>query len=49
MKASKKSMNKEWHEKHKMPGNANLEQRIAWHIAHSKHCGCREMPPKIWE
>jgi hypothetical protein len=40
-------LNKAWHEKHVMPKNATLEQRVKWHEAHSKHCGCREMPASI--
>jgi len=40
-------LNKFWHERHPMPKNPTLEQRIAWHIEHSQHCACREMPPSI--
>lgn len=40
-------INKEWHEAHRMPKNAKLDQRIQWHIEHAKNCGCREMPEKI--
>ncbi|MFY7838676.1 MAG: hypothetical protein ACOVP7_00315 [Lacibacter sp.] len=40
-------LNKEWHLQHPMPKNASLDERIAWHIAHAKHCACREMPDKI--
>ncbi|MCC7030910.1 MAG: hypothetical protein IT257_11450 [Chitinophagaceae bacterium] len=39
--------NHEWHLKHKMPLKASFEQRLAWHIEHAKHCGCRKPPPKI--
>lgn len=42
-------MNKEWHEHHRMPANATLDQRIAWHIEHTKHCQCRPMPANIIE
>jgi hypothetical protein len=42
-------INKEWHEAHRMPRNATLEQRIKWHIAHQKHCGCREIPARLKE
>jgi hypothetical protein len=41
------AINKEWHEKNRMPKNPSTEQRIKWHIEHSKHCTCREMPPKL--
>jgi len=40
-------INKTWHQSHRMPVNATLDQRIAWHIEHAKNCGCREMPEKI--
>ncbi len=40
-------LNKEWHLKHPMPAKATLDQRIEWHIAHAKHCSCRDMPEKI--
>ncbi|HEX5113035.1 MAG TPA: hypothetical protein VFV79_09315 [Saprospiraceae bacterium] len=40
-------INKEWHLKHKMPKNPTLEQRIAWHKEHQKHCACRDMPDQL--
>ena len=42
-------LNKEWHLRHPMPENPTLEERIAWHIDHARHCGCREMPANIRE
>jgi hypothetical protein len=30
-----------------MPKNATMEQRIAWHTEHVKHCGCRPMPEGV--
>lgn len=36
-----------WHAKNKMPKNPTIQQRVAWHIDHSKHCKCQEIPPKI--
>ena len=30
-----------------MPPNANLKQRVAWHIAHAKHCACRPTPARL--
>jgi hypothetical protein len=38
-----------WHEKHRMPAKATLEQRIAWHLEHRKHCSCRPIPAKLAE
>jgi len=32
-----------------MPANATIEQRIKWHIAHQKNCGCRPVPEKLME
>ena len=46
MKANSK-INREWHELHRMPKNATLEQRIAWHMEHAKHCKCRPIPEKL--
>jgi len=40
-------MNKVWHQRHKMPVKATLEQRIQWHAEHTEACGCRPMPPRI--
>jgi len=40
-------MNREWHEAHPMPRNANLQQRIDWHMAHTAECGCREIPDSV--
>jgi hypothetical protein len=40
-------IDREWHEAHPMPERATLEQRIAWHLDHAKHCGCRAMPARI--
>jgi hypothetical protein len=36
-----------WHERHPMPKNPTTEQRLAWHQAHEKNCGCRPMPAKL--
>ena len=40
-------LNKEWHLAHQMPENATTEDRIAWHIEHSKNCACRPIPEKL--
>jgi hypothetical protein len=40
-------LNREWHEKHRMPQKATLEQRIQWHLLHRRHCSCRPIPPKL--
>lgn len=40
-------INKEWHLKNKMPKNPTMEERLKWHLEHSKNCQCREMPEKL--
>jgi hypothetical protein len=40
-------VNRGWHDTHRMPRNANLEQRIAWHIEHAAQCGCWEMSDSV--
>jgi hypothetical protein len=39
--------NASWHHKHPMPMQSTLDQRVQWHLAHAKACGCREMPPTV--
>ena len=36
-----------WHQKHPMPKNPALEQRVDWHLAHAKACGCRNIPKTV--
>ncbi len=43
------SINKEWHLKNKMPRNPTFEQRVKWHLAHSKNCSCRPIDVKLVE
>ena len=40
-------INRDWHERHRLPRNANTEQRIEWHIEHAAKCGCRDMPDSV--
>ncbi len=40
-------MNAAWHDAHPMPPRATLDQRVAWHVAHAKACGCRPMPATV--
>jgi hypothetical protein len=40
-------LNAKWHEAHRMPGKASLDERVAWHLAHAKACACRKMPASI--
>jgi hypothetical protein len=41
------AINKAWHQAHRMPKNAKLDQRIAWHREHAKVCACRPIPEKL--
>jgi hypothetical protein len=41
------SINREWHQKHKMKKNATEKEKIKWHIEHEKNCSCRKMPESI--
>jgi hypothetical protein len=45
--ALKSALNKEWHRTNRMPPKATREQRIEWHAAHARVCGCREIPDSI--
>jgi hypothetical protein len=38
---------KEWHRLNCMPLKATREQRIKWHAAHARVCGCRAIPGSI--
>ncbi|WP_341677545.1 hypothetical protein [Niveibacterium sp. SC-1] len=40
-------LNRDWHARHPMPPNANLEQRVTWHLAHAQHCACRPVPDSV--
>jgi hypothetical protein len=41
-------INAAWHKAHRMPQRATLEQRVNWHLAHLKACGCRtDLPATI--
>lgn len=42
-------INKEWHEKNKMPKNPTFEQRVKWHLAHKNNCSCRPIAGKLAE
>lgn len=40
-------MNAPWHRRNVMPMNPTLDERIAWHREHRRHCACREIPAKL--
>ncbi len=37
----------DWHRANPMPKNPTLDQRIAWHVGHARHCACRPVPPRL--
>jgi hypothetical protein len=45
--AGRRRLNAEWHERHPMPKSPSTQQRLTWHVAHEKNCGCRPMPAKL--
>jgi hypothetical protein len=40
-------LNAAWHDAHPMPKGAPLAQRVTWHLAHAKACGCRAIPMTV--
>jgi hypothetical protein len=36
-------INATWHKSHPMPAHATPQQRLRWHVAHAKACGCRKL------
>lgn len=42
-------INKDWHEKNRMPKNPTIDQRVFWHVEHTKNCQCRKPEGKILE
>jgi hypothetical protein len=40
-------LNAAWHTAHPMPARPTLAQRVGWHVAHAKACGCRAMPATV--
>jgi len=42
-------INKDWHENNKMPPKASDDERIKWHIEHTKNCPCRPIPKGVIE
>jgi hypothetical protein len=43
------TINAAWHAAHVLGRGANLDQRIAWHRAHQRHCACRPVPTSLAE
>jgi hypothetical protein len=43
------AINVRWHLANRLPKNPTIEQRIKWHLEHSKNCQCRKLGGKILE
>jgi hypothetical protein len=43
------AINAGWHVKNPMPRGAKMDERIRWHLAHAKACGCRPIPARVAE
>jgi hypothetical protein len=43
------SINQQWHDANPMPKKATMVERVAWHLAHQQHCGCRSIPRTVGE
>lgn len=41
------TINAAWHRQHVMPKNPTEAARLAWHLEHAKHCGCRPIPASL--
>jgi hypothetical protein len=41
------TINATWHKANRMPKNPTADQRIHWHLEHTRECGCRPIPPKL--
>ena len=40
-------INADWHRRYPMLMGSTLSQRVQWHVAHAKACGCRPVPPTV--
>jgi len=40
-------INEAWHRAKPDAPKPTLDQRIEWHLAHARACGCREIPPRL--
>ncbi|MFZ5710035.1 MAG: hypothetical protein ACOY4T_10180 [Pseudomonadota bacterium] len=40
-------INADWHRLHPMPKNPTDRERMVWHLAHARECGCRAIPDAL--
>lgn len=43
----KRRVNRPWHAARPLPADASFEDRVDWHTAHARACGCRPVPEAI--
>lgn len=41
------TINREWHQAHRLGAKASADERIAWHQQHAQHCRCRPVPAGV--
>ncbi len=41
------SMNADWHRAHVLGSKAAMDERVRWHVAHARECGCRPIPGTV--
>ncbi len=46
-KPKRAGTNEKWHRENRMPRNPSLDERIQWHLDHSRNCRCRPIPPNL--
>ena len=42
-----KKMNATWHKQNVLLEKAPMRERVIWHLAHQRHCGCRPIPKSV--
>ena len=41
------TINTAWHADHPLPKRASMAERVQWHVAHARACGCRPIPRSV--
>lgn len=41
------AINADWHRAHVLGQGAPMDQRVEWHLAHVRECGCRGIPDTV--
>jgi hypothetical protein len=45
----KRPLDLQWHAQHRLGRGARLDDRVRWHVEHTKVCGCRPIPATVLE